>query len=311
MSDKTNNTSADLFLEKKHKVTNIVKNKIFDVVAILTVVIMSLISLGALELRDITLETIADIFIEAFPFYLAATMLSRNYYTKGTYVGKEQDTYVIAGKYYSEQVIKLDGKALTILPVFCREYNDKVLKNMQEAILHSAALTMKQFHEYDDKAKAPLKIVPYKNVKNLYGPVVAKAVEKCKKAKIKGLNPNVLLSNLNNPDGTDLGYNEKELAKKRTYTYAISYLFAMLFMSLIAIKSILDWGWIGVFITLFKLAFVVLSALTRYFEGYEDITVSVVDHLYRKSDVLKEFDYWRSLLNLENQVQCDINEPVE
>ena len=288
--------TADEYVEKKNVVTNAIRTKIFDIVAVFTILVMSLVSLGALELREITWKNIADIVMQAFPFYLAATMLSRNYYTKGAYVGKEQDSFANAVKDYSDQVTKLDGAALTMLPKFCAEYNHKTLKNMQEAILHSAALTLKRFHEYDEKAGRPLKIVPYKEVKELYGKIVADAVRKCKKVKIKGLNPNSLLSNIKNPDGTDLGYSEKELANRRTYTYAITYLISIFLMSLIGIKSILEWGWIGVFLTLFKLTFIVLCALTRYYEGYEDITINVVDHLFRKSDVLKEFEFWRTSL---------------
>ena len=305
------NSKAENYLGYKNKITSIVKNRIFDIIAVFTVIIMSLISLSALEIRDITLKDVADIMAESFPFYLAATMLSRNYYTKGAYLGKEQDCFISAVAYYSEQVTKLDGKSLSILPKFCREYNDKTLKGIQETLLHSVAITMDQFHKYDDKAKRPLKIVPYKELRKLYGNEVAINVEKCKKAKVKGLNPNILLSNLDNADSTDIGYSEKQLANKRTYTYAVSYLFSVVFMTLIGVKSILRWGWIGLFLTLFKLAFVIITACIRYFEGYEDITINVVDHLYRKTDILKEFDYWRCLLNKNEEVDGITSTPVE
>lgn len=292
-------TSPEKYIEKKRKTTGILKNKLFDIIAVFTVLVMSLLSLGALELREITWETILDIIIENVPFYFAATMLSRTYYTKGAYLGKEQDVFINAVKYYSEQVSKLDGKALSILPKFCLEYNTRTLKNMQESILHSAALTMEQYHEYDEKAGAPLKIVPIEEVEKLYGREVAKAVKKCKKCKIKGLTPNILLSNIDSEDSTNLGYNEKELANKRTLSYALSYGVSIVLMSFIGVKSFLEWGWMGLFLTLFKLAFVIFCAGMRYYEGYEDITIHIVDHLFRKSDVLKEFDYWRFPSNYE------------
>lgn len=300
MSD---NSKAEKYLEQKSKVNNFIRSKIFDVIAAFTVLIMSLLSLSALELRDITWESLLDIAIESFPFYLAATMLSRNYYNKGAYLGKEQDVFINAISYYSGYVIKLDGKCLSILPKFCYEYNDKVLKNMQEATLHSVALTMERFHEYDEKAKRPLKIVAYKELKKLYGSEIAKAVQKCKKIRVKGINPNILLSNINNADSTNLGYSEKQLAAQRTWSYAISYLIAISIMSMIAIKDIMEWGWMGICLTLFKLAFVVFSACLRYFEGYEDITINVVDHMFRKTDILKEFEYWRQCLEEKSNAE--------
>lgn len=303
--------SAERFLTQKRKVTDIMRSKIFDIIAIFTVLVMSLISLSALELRDISFESFVDILIESFPFYLAATMLSRNYYNKGACIGKEQDSFINAVKYYSEQVIKLDGKALSVLPSFCTDYNIRTLKNTQEAILHSVAVTYERFHVHDEKAGAPLKIVPYKTIRKLYGKDVAVAILRCKKAKIKGLNPNLLLSNLNNADGTDIGDSERVLAKKRTFTYALSYMVSILLMSLIGVKSILEWGWVGLFLTLFKLAFVVSCSYTRYYEGYEDITVNVVDHLFRKSDILKEFDYWRKPVKEKDNVKQNTTNLVE
>lgn len=286
------------YMEHKDKTVSFFKNRIFDFIAVFTVLVMSLLSLSALELRDITFKNLVDIFIESFPFYFAATMLSRNYYTKGAYLGKAQDSFKNAVKYYSEYVIKLTGKDLRILPKFCNDYNDRALKSMQEATLHSVALTMEKFHEYDDKVGRPLKVVEYKHIRKVYGREVALAVQKCKRIKIKGISPNSLLSNLTNSDSTDLGYSEKELMRRRTASYAVTYAVSIIIMSLIAIKDIIEWGWKGVFLTLFKLSFVVGSACLRYFEGYEDITINVVDYLFRKSDVLKEFEYWR---NVENE----------
>lgn len=292
-----NNIKPDEYIEYKDKTVNFIKNKIFDIIAGFTVLIMTLLSLGALEFRDITLKNILDILIESLPFYLAATMLSRNYYTKGAYLGKEQDVFKNAISYYSEHVTKLTGDALNLLPKFCNYYNQRVLKNMQESLLLSVALTLDAYHDKDDKLGKPLKIASYEEIKNAYGKTVARAVEKCKRIKVKGIHPNILLSNINSVDSTNLGYNEKELANRRTIGYAIVYLISIFAMSLIAIKSVIEWGWIGMFLSLFKLAFVVFAACSRYFEGYEDITINVVDHYFRKTDVLKEFEYWKDNIN--------------
>lgn len=295
-----NELTPSEYVEYKDKATEFIKSKMFDIIAAFTIIIMMLLSLSALELRDISFETLFDILVECLPFYLAATMLSKNYYTKGVYLGKEQEVFKNAVSYYSEYVTKLTGDALNMLPKFCSEYNRRILQGMQESLLASVALTFDKFDEKDDKVGMALKIAPYEKIKTAYGKYVADVVEKCKKIKIKGICPNVLLSNINKTDSTDLGHTEKELARSRTVSYAIGYIINILLISLISIKQILEWGWVGMFLSLFKLAFVVFTAFTRHYEGYEDITVHVVDHYFRKTDVLKEFEYWRSCLAEEN-----------
>jgi hypothetical protein len=68
-------------------------------------------------------------------------------------------------------------------------------------------------------------------------------------------------------------------------------------MSLIAVKNVTQWGWIYAALTLFKILYIALGAYTKYFSGYEDLTVDVVNHTYRKIDVLKQFNHWYSTIN--------------
>ena len=290
---------ADKYLDSKNKSINFVKNKIFDFIAVGIIVAMTALSLGVVELRTMSLKEIADILLECAPFYIAATMLSTNFYMKGSYLAKSNEVFKNAIKYYSDCVNNLSGKQMTMLPQFCIAYNDRILKNMRENMLHSAALTFEQYDEGDDKINIPLKIASCKKLKDVYGKEVANVIRKCKKIKIKGICPNILLSNNINDDSTDLGLDERQLMKRRTISYSSLYLISIFLMSLIAVKDVLKWGWMGAFLTLFKVMYIAINAYMKYFDGYEDINVNVVDHIYRKTDVLKEFEYWYSEVNNE------------
>ena len=283
--------NTDKILDTRDKSVQFVKNKIFDAVAIGIIVAMTALSLGVIELREITFNQIVNIVIECIPFYIAATMLSVDYYTKGSFVGKETDVFIKARDYYSEQVNNLTGEQMTKLHDFCNEYNERILYSMQEALLKSVAITMSAYNDGTDKIP-PLKILPKSKLKQLYGRDVINVIIKCKHLKIKGIHPNILLGTLNRSDSSDLGPNEKELANKRKLSYASSYLFSILLLSLIGIKNIMQWGWMGAFLTLFKVSYVAAGAYMKYFNGYEDITINVVNHMYRKTDILKEFYFW-------------------
>lgn len=63
-------------------------------------------------------------------------------------------------------------------------------------------------------------------------------------------------------------------------------------MALIGVKNFLEWGWVGLLFTVFKLLYILCSSYMKYFQGYEDICTGLVNHIYRKTDVLKEFDHW-------------------
>lgn len=291
--------NTDKILNTRDKSVQFVKNKIFDVVAVAIIVAMTALSLGVIELREITFDKIINIVIECVPFYIAATLLSVDYYTKGSFVGKETEVFIKARDYYSQQVNNLTGEQMLKLHDFCNEYNERILYSMQEAMLKSVAITMSMYNDGTVEV-TPLKIISKRKLKQMYGKDVANTIVKCKHLKIKGIYPNILLGNLNRSDSSDLGPNEKELAHKRKLSYAGSYLFSILLLSLIGIKNIVQWGWMGAFLTLFKVSYVAAGAYMKYFNGYEDITIDVVNHMYRKTDILKEFYFWYENNKLEN-----------
>ena len=287
------NIATDKVINGKDKTIVFVKNKAFDFIAIGIVLAMTILSLGVVELRTITFRELFNIVLECVPFYMAATMLSVNYYNKGVFIGKKSHKFLEATAYYSDKVAALTGEQLKYLSDFCNNYNDKALNTKQERLLRTVAITLEEFDK-GDADNPPLKVLSTKKLLLKYDKKIVKVINKCKKIKIKGIHPNILLSNFTSFDVTDLGNTEKQLSHRRFANYAVTYLVSIFIISLIAVKDILSWGWMGAALTLFKVFYISIGAYMKYFNGYEDITVGVVNHINRKSDVLKEFGCWYS-----------------
>lgn len=282
---------TEKLLDIKDNSSSFIKNRAFDVIAVGIIVAMTALSLGMVELRTITWLEIFNIVVECIPFYFAATMLSINYYSKGVFIGKSSDKFTQAIDFYSSQVDKLTGEQMSKLQEFCIYYNESVLKNMKVGLLRSVAITWEMYNDGVDNSQ-PLKVMTKKQLLSLYNRDIVSVIERCKRLKIKGVHPNILLSTINNSDATDLGCSEKELQRRRAAGYAGGYLVSIFAMSLIGVKDVLQWGWMGAFLTLFKILYIACGAYMKYFNGYEDVTVDVVNHIYRKTDILKEFEYW-------------------
>ena len=54
-------------------------------------------------------------------------------------------------------------------------------------------------------------------------------------------------------------------------------------------KNIADWGWGGLVLVLFKVLYTFARSYTSYFQGYNDMTIDLTNHLARKTDVLKMY----------------------
>ena len=286
-------STGDKFIDTKEKTVSFVKSRVFDFIAVGIVIAMAALSLGIVELRTITLKELLNIVLECIPFYFAATLLSANYYNKGVFVAKQTDKFISTIAYYSNKVSSLTGEQLKLLPVFCDEYNSKALKDSRTKLLRTVAITYEEFDE-GVNGEPPLKCLSKRKLKSKYEHHIVKVILECKKMRIKGIYPNVLLSNFMNTDITDLGSTEKELSKKRLASYAGMYVVSIFIMSLMAVKDVLQWGWMGAALTLFKVLYISIGAYMKYFNGYEDISTFVVNHINRKSDVIKEYEYWYS-----------------
>lgn len=272
------------------------KSKAFDVIGVALVVAVGLISLGAVTLRNITPKEVINIFLEAIPFYFGSVTLAMNYYRKGVYAGKESEQFIETVKRYSNKVNKLNGKQLEYLNDFCGEYNDKALKMAQENLLRNVAIRYDKFNEgsvdKDGHEIPPLKRLSKEELVNRYNARVAEYVIKARDIRIKGVNVTILLGNNYDWDITNLGPNERELASQRRKQYAGSYAISIFLLSLMAVKNVMEWGWIGFILIAFKLIYILCNAYMKYFEGYDDATIRITNHLSRKTDILKQYDYW-------------------
>lgn len=292
MNDNLNNV-AEKIDNAKDKIIDLAKSKIFDLISGVLILAMLALSLGVIKLREVTWNTILDLLVEMIPFYLVAMMLSVTNYTKGSYAGKSTNAYKGIVNLYSEKVNKLTGAMLSRLPVFCSEYNEKALADRQTIILKKAAISYDKFNTGTEN-DPPLKVMSRKHLKEKYGAEIARVVTEAKNCSLRGINPNMLLGNADNPDPTNLGPNEIELTKMRTAWYAGGYIFSVICMTLIGMKDVAEWGWAGIVLVIFKLAWIGGSAYMKYFQGYKDVTIGVFNHLSRKCDIFAEFDFWYS-----------------
>lgn len=281
--------------ENNKSVANKLRTHVFDVIALGLVVSIGLLNLGAIELKNIGTE-IFSILLEAVPFYLGSVALALNYYKKGVYAGKATKSFVDVVSAYSQIVNGFVGKQIDKLNEFCSNYNRKALLIKQESILREAAISIKRFDEYteDEQGNAlpPLKIVSDDDLIATYGEYVGGKIIQAKNVKIKGISPNSILGNNNTDDITDLGKTEQEMFVDRSKEYSILYSVSIVIMSVMGVKDILEWGWMGAFLLLFKLLYILSRSYMKYFEGFDDVTIRLVNHMSRKIDVLKEFDYW-------------------
>jgi hypothetical protein len=287
---------AETYNDFKQSFKGGIKDRIFDIIAVGIVIAMLLLNLGAIELKEITWRSILDICIECLPFFLAAMLLNANFYTKGTFAGKKERKYIDTLQSYSTAANALTGDQLDRLSEFCAAYNDAALKTIQSGILQRAAVSFERFdaetYGSDKEVLPPLKALPKKELRMLLGKERTVYVLEAKAARVKGIDVNTLLSGNKNDDMTDLGRSESDMAKIRKGKSAISWWVSVFLMALMGVKDVATWGWLGIGIIVFKLGYIVGRSYMSYFDGYSDITTTVVSHYARKADVLKQFDAW-------------------
>ena len=258
----------------KQAIVSYIKNKVFDIIGIAILVAMFALMLDIVEGRPFTLESLKEVVVQVIPFYICAMLLSLNYYKKGSYGGKNTQSFIETVTKYSEAVDSLSGMHIRHLNDFCKEYNEQELKNLQTAILSREGI------EYSLFEKEYIKL-SNKELKAKIGKTGAKLVRKAKKAKVVGVNPNILLGNRKCADSTDLGPTEVQLARLRGAGYVFSYLATIAFLTFLIVKNILEWNWLSLIYELAKVIYIFVRSYMRYFEGYEDITVKLQNSINR------------------------------
>lgn len=271
-----------------------IKDKIFDILAFVILAVLIALSLGIIERRLITLEELGDIFVECIPFFFAAMLLNNTYYTKGVFVGKSTKSFILASNEYSVKIGCLSGREIDSLDEFCEHFNAEALSKKQVMYLNRASISFNKFNECTEENDEPVKVWSNRQIKRVYGKERAKWIIAAKKVKVKGLRVNGLMGTNDSADITDIGSTESQLARKRTGTSAVQYALSVLIMSLMAVKNVADWGWFGIALVVFKCVYIFARSYTSFFDGYNDVTIHLVHHINRKTDILKQFDYWYS-----------------
>lgn len=283
----------DKLQSNKLKTKSGVKKHIFDIIAVIILIAVVMVSLDVFKLLDLNKLKFIDFLSMWLPYLISTLLLNTDLYKKGVFVGKATDKFNAVIDAYSALANGLTGEQIKGLYSFCYEYNTAARKNMQLQILREEGLSFEDFDESivtSDGNKPPLKALTRKQLKlEGYTSRQIKAIYKAKKAKIKGINVNILLSSMNISDVTNIGANERMLQVKQFLSSSLTYILSTLFLSMIAIRDVINWGWGGFIVILFKVAYLFARCYMSYFQGYDDITINLANHFTRKCDILKMY----------------------
>ena len=286
----------DTFQQGRSQTIKELKKSAFDFIAVMIVAALVLASLDVFNLIDLSTMNIGDFVVSWVPYFLATILLTLDLYKKGVFVGKSTEKFQTIAKSYSDLANSLSGKQIRDLAPFCEKYNEDALVNLRTSILKEEGISYDDFNDtftVNDETYAPLKTWTNEELVNAkYTKAQIKAIKLAKKTKVKGINVNILLSSINVNDPTNIGKGETELEKRVLISWAIKYLVSTMLMSLIVIKDVTTWGWVSLIGVLFKVIYMFARSFMVYFDGYDDITVSLANHITRKTDILKMYlDY--------------------
>lgn len=282
---------AEQFNDNKQRLQRGIKSRIFDIIAISILVCLIALSLGVIERRIITWREIGNIIVECIPFFFAAVLLNDTFYKKGIFTGKLNNNFITACTLYTKYVTNLSGQHIDELDDFCHEFNADALRKKQISYLSRASISYEKFH-IDTDDNTALQTWSDDKLEHTYGNDRAKWIKLAKKATVKGLHSNALMGTMDAEDITDVGPTEIQLTKRKRRTSAISYALSTIVLSLIAVKNVSEWGWFGIALVIFKCILILCKSYMSYFDGYNDVTVHLVNAINRKTDIIKQFLYW-------------------
>lgn len=269
-----------------------IKKHIFDWVSAIIIVALIAACMDVFSLIDFKTIDLLEFFISWFPYFAAAILLHNNLYKKGVYVAKGTEKFIKTIEAYSDIANSLSGEQIKKLYPFCDKYNEDVKKSMQTQTLRKEGVTFEEF-EYGTKELPALKTCNRKFlIKKGYNKAQIKAIKTAKNLHVHGINVSILLSSINVKDVTRIGDDEKTLQTKQMISSTLRYASSTLLLSIMAVKDITEWGWMGLILTIFKVMYLFAGSYMSYFKGYDNITISLVNHFSRKIDILKMYlDY--------------------
>lgn len=269
-----------------------IRKHIFDWVSAIIIVALIAACMDVFSLIDFKTIDFLEFFISWFPYFAAAILLHNNLYKKGVFVAKGTEKFIKTIEAYSDIANSLSGEQIKKLYPFCDKYNEDVKKSMQTQTLRKEGVTFEEF-EYGTKELPALKTCNRKFlIEKGYNKAQIKAIKTAKNLHVHGINVSILLSSINVKDVTLIGDDEKTLQKKQMISSTLRYASSTLLLSIMAVKDITEWGWMGLILTIFKVMYLFAGSYMSYFKGYDNITMSLVNHFSRKIDILKMYlDY--------------------
>lgn len=290
------NVVEDVKTETKRKI----KANMYDILAIAIVLIMFVVALGVMSPKELTWDSLKDVVVAWVPFFLTASFLNYNYYSKGKAKGKASDGFKSTVANYSKQVGAITGAQMSKLPDFCKYYNEQALKELQTSILTLAAIPFERFDKVtldkNGNELKPLKVLSVRELEKLgYSKQEIKIIIRAEHASVRGIRHNQLLGNTSARDKTNIGHGEGDMTRTRTVISTLGQAVSMFVLCMIGVKNIIEWGWVSAIFVLFRMVWILCKSYLQYLKGYNDITLRLSNHIARKTDILKEFEYWYSL----------------
>lgn len=286
------NNLEDKLQEVKIGTSQGIRKHIFDWVSAIIIVALIAACMDVFSLIDFKTIDLLEFFISWFPYFAAAILLHNNLYKKGVFVAKGTEKFIKTIEAYGDIANSLSGEQIKKLYPFCDKYNEDVKKSMQTQTLRKEGVTFEEF-EYGTKELPALKTCNRKFlIEKGYNKAQIKAIKTAKNLHVHGINVSILLSSINVKDVTRIGDDEKTLQTKQIISSTLRYASSTLLLSIMAVKDISEWGWMGLILTIFKVMYLFAGSYMSYFKGYDNITISLVNHFSRKIDILKMYlDY--------------------
>lgn len=279
------------YSELKNKGQDVLKKWIFDLVALVIIGASFLLEFGELSPNEFNLWSwIGDTLV----FFFCAMSLSSVYYSKGIYKAEGLDKYIQAVEEYSKAAT-ISGSARSLLPLFCKEYTETALKDMQDALLSRACISLDEFYlprKKGDEELPAILTMENKDITAEFGKSRSKWIIKAKRIRVKGLTVDDLMSDQITHDPTRLP-TRKGLKTRFSIQNATMYLFIGVFIAWFGIKLAQDFSIAAFAWFFFRVAMMAGRALTAYLTGYEDISTRWKDTLIKKTDILRQFDAWK------------------
>lgn len=275
------------YVDLKSKAQSALKKWIFDAVAVVIIGASFFLEFGTLAPNDFVLwRWIGDTAV----FFFCAMSLSSVYYTKGNYKAEGIDEYRTVVEAYSKAA-SIRGEDRNRLPVFCKQYNETTLRNIQDAILSRACISVDEFYMPRPGDKPPIAAMDKCALISEFGKERTRVVLHAKRVRIKGITAERLMSDRDMHDPTAMR-TRKGMKERYSTTNAVMFVFMGIFTAWFGIGLANDFSIAAFAWFFFRISTMIVRSLFAYLTGYDDIATGWRDTLIQKTDILNEFEAW-------------------